>query len=265
MCSSIETPMLSLIYVLAKNESANIDHCLEQWSRLGVPIVVLDSGSTDGTIERASSFPGVIVESFAYTNHCAAYNAITCRHTRTDAVAIVDADMRPRSDFRAAVDSALGDYPRVDVVLAPVSMFWAGHALPHGSLYPPKAVVFRGGQSYFEPAGHGERLLGGVKTETISSTVSHDDRRDYGAELQKQWRYALTTIDRVRQGRSSWEDRVRIRWPLFILITPGVSFLLKLGVLSGRVGRLYALDRMIAEAIIYRAGLVDRLAPGGET
>src|SRR5947209_13577200 len=49
------------VVVLTYNEEPNIASCLESCSRLSDDLVVLDSGSTDRTIEIARSFPNVRV------------------------------------------------------------------------------------------------------------------------------------------------------------------------------------------------------------
>jgi len=43
-----------------------------------------------------------------------------------------------------------------------------------------------------------------------------------------------------------------------LILVPLYSFFLHLGFLSGRVGAVYALDRLIAEAIFYRQALASR-------
>jgi glycosyltransferase involved in cell wall biosynthesis len=252
------------IYVFTKNEAANIDRCLAVISEYGVPISVLDSGSSDDTPLRAGSYKNVTVQPFNYTNHCDAYNSLTSRHEGGKTIVILDADMRPEPGFLDAVDSALEDDPSLDVVIAPISMYWAGSRLKHGSLYPPKPAAFRGGNSYFEPVGHGERLIETVRATRIDTAITHDDQRPFDAELLKQWNYAITAAARVLEGRATLRDRVRNRSPLMLVVTPFVSYVLKLGFMSGRIGILYAVDRIIAEALVYRAGLIARIQGRGD-
>ena len=58
--------MIETIYILAKNEEANIGRCLDALSRLTMPIVVLDSGSQDDTLTIARSYPNVEVRDWDY-------------------------------------------------------------------------------------------------------------------------------------------------------------------------------------------------------
>jgi hypothetical protein len=57
----------------------------------------------------------------------------------------------------------------------------------------------------------------------------------------------------------SGRDRQRVRNPMHIAIETLVAYVLKGGFLAGRAGTLYALDRLIAEAIMYRRSVATRL------
>lgn len=58
--------MFTSILILAKNEAANIERCLEnifsQDTGCGYETLLIDSGSTDGTLEKARKFPVRIVQ-----------------------------------------------------------------------------------------------------------------------------------------------------------------------------------------------------------
>lgn len=251
--------MIDRIYILTKNESANIERCLGAIAGHNVPIVVLDSGSTDTTIRQALAFSGVEVESYSYTNHCDAYNHITSVHGADEIVGILDADIVPEEGWTEELESLFQLKAKVEVLKSPVEMYWCGSPLPFGSLYPPKPVAFRGGRRYFESVGHGERLVSSVRSMTTNTSIRHDDRRDYDEELVKQWRYARTTAERAETGTITRLDGVRVRSPFLLAASPFASYVWRAGFLSGRIGVVYALDRLIAEALTYRAGLLHRM------
>ena len=56
----------------------------------------------------------------------------------------------------------------------------------------------------------------------------------------------------------NYRDRIRQKTPLGIILTPFISYFLKLGFLDGKSGLIYALDRLIAEAIIYRYSVSEK-------
>src|SRR5205085_3008460 len=73
-----------------------------------------------------------------------------------------------------------------------------------------------------------------------------------------QARYATTFVARAKGGHLSWRDRLRLSTPVLAALVPLYSLLVKGGLLCGRVGVLYALDRCIAELIMYRQALASR-------
>ena len=243
-----------LAFVLARNEEANIRRCLVALSNAGISPVVLDSHSTDGTADAARAC-GAQVELYDYTNHHDALEYICCVRTeRGLPVMVLDADMVVSRDLLVEALELLQD-GSVDVIQAPVAMCWEGTALRHGSLYPPKPFLFRGGQHYFVPAGHGERLRPDVRAAQTRNRLVHDDRKPFRHYLLTQLRYADNLLTRASAGRLTLRDRLRLRTPLLILLTPLVSLFGRGGTLDGRAGLGYALDRLIAEAIMLRQSL----------
>jgi hypothetical protein len=245
-------------FVIAKNEAANIATSVGSLVAARIPTIVLDSQSADATRELAAR-AGAVVEDYRYATHAEAYNWITRERTPSDGIVLVlDADMAVSAEMIAEATQLIRN--GAQAVRVPVKMCWNGRALRFGSLYPPKAVAFRGGRAHFEPIGHGERLLPGTRTANARAGIVHDDRKPFAAYLNAQERYARNLIRRAASGAVSWRDHVRLRSPLFVLATPLFSYFLRGGILDGRAGLGYALDRLIAEAIMYREGLAARAA-----
>ncbi len=245
------------VFVLAKNEQANIGRCLESLRGSGWEVTVLDSGSSDDTLSIVGAFDFARIESYAYSDHCKAYNEITTglaggyRY-----VLVLDADMMVSGALQSELKSILlCDEPRPQVVAAEIEMYVEGQALKFGSLCPPKAFVFAFGKPYFVSVGHGEALASGVTVARTREPLRHDDRKSYAAYLQSQARYSRNLVIRKVAGQLSGKDRIRTTTPLMIFVVPFVSYILKGGFLSGKAGIIYALDRLIAEAIMYRRAL----------
>lgn len=245
------------VFILAKNEQRNIARCLAALQPSGWDVVVLDSGSTDGTQQIVEATGFARIRDYAYTDHCTAYNQIT-----TDLgngyqhVVILDADMIVSERLQAEIRDMLSDSGGAAQALeAPIEMCVEGKPLRFGSLCPPKAFVFAVGQACFENVGHGERLREGMQVARTKEMLRHDDRKSYASYLQSQVRYSRNLVNRKAAGEVSGRDRIRTRSPFLILAVPFVSYMLKGGFLDGKVGAIYALDRLIAEAIMYRRSL----------
>lgn len=240
-------------YILCKNEAANIKKCIESLLACGMDVVAVDSGSTDDTLGIVSQYP-VTVVNYTYTNHCDAYNRITTAESDMFC-GVFDADMEMTPALADEISRVLEGN---DVIRSPVQMYVEGVPLQRGSLYPPKPIVFRAGKAYFEAVGHGERLIDGIAVAQTGSMLIHNDLKDYFRYLESQVRYAEKLADRAERDRLTWRDRLRIKTPLLILITPLYSLLVKGGILS-QAGWLYAIDRLIAEAVMYQRNLRRRV------
>jgi hypothetical protein len=248
--------MQTIAYVLAKNEANNIHTCVRALVAADLMPIVLDSQSTDSTALLARSC-GAFVEDYQYRSHAEAYNWITENRTPIGAGAIVlDADMIVSAGLVREAREAL--IAGTQAVVAPVSMYWNGKRLRWASLCPPKAFAFRGGAAYFEAAGHTERLRRGVCSRRTRRTLVHDDRKAFLAFLQSQDRYAHALLERATSGAISWRDRIRLSVPLLAVAIPFVSYFVRGGILDGRAGVGYAMDRLIAEAILYRQALASK-------
>jgi glycosyltransferase involved in cell wall biosynthesis len=238
-------------YILSKNEEANIGRCLKALNELNFEAVVLDSGSRDRTVEIAREHKATI-HSYEYIDHCTAYNEITSSMTKDDWCLILDADMIVSQELAREIETKIDES---NVVKAPIEMIYAGRVLRYASLCPPQPIAFRGGKKYFRPEGHGERLRPEVVPATTKAALIHDDRESLNDYVQKQIRYADAFITRSQLGESSLKDKIRRKTPLGILAAPLISLFIKGGILDGRAGIIYAIDRMISEAIKYRKSL----------
>ena len=245
--------MLKTFYIICKNESLNIRKCIEPLLAANIAVTVLDSGSTDGTLDILKKYP-VTVEKYNYSSHCDTYNELTSREKDTY-FGIIDADMEVSEDLLAEIKTLL---PRYNLIPCPIEMYWEGMRLPLGSLYPPKAIVFRGGTTYFEPVGHGERLIGKNQSALTKNTLRHNDLNPYSTYLETQRRYADKLAHFSEKGMVTWRDRLRYQTPLMIFISPFYSLFIKGGVFFKLVW-IYALDRIIAESIMFRKGLIVRI------
>ena len=245
-------------YILTKNEETNIGNCLLALKQCGIPVIVLDSYSTDRTREIAQHC-GFSVELYDYRDHLGALRYVCEDRTSRDGFCLVlDADMIVSPKLLSEAHSLLVARD-ADVALAPVTMFWNGDQLKRGSLCPPKPFMFRGGAHYFGALGHGEVLLGCVRSVLTSERLVHNDQKSFEAFLDTQVRYSKNLVRRRLGHAISWRDRLRST-PLLMIGVPLFSLFVKGGILSGKAGLGYAVDRLVAEAIMYRQCLAGTSA-----
>ncbi|MEM4188507.1 MAG: glycosyltransferase [Candidatus Hadarchaeum sp.] len=250
---------VSRVYILALNEETNIGKCLRRLSRFRIPVTLLDSGSSDRTLEIARTFPFCTIEPYRFSGHAHAYNEITSKRTpSTEFVMVLDADMEVSEElYREVVE--ICTTKDTEVVRAPVQMYVEGFPLRFGSLYPPKAFVFRGGAEYFLAAGHSDRLRPNVKVATTKSKLIHNDLKDYSVYLLTQCRYGQNLWENYLQGAVSLKDRIRVRTVWGSVLMMLYSYFIRGGFLAGKLGLLYAIDRLIAGLIQFRIATANRM------
>jgi len=94
--------------MIVKNEAGCLGHCLESIRGLWDELVVLDTGSTDGTPDLARSF-GARVEAFTWVDDFAAARNACIRSCTGDWILVLDADEAIDPGDHAALRSALED------------------------------------------------------------------------------------------------------------------------------------------------------------
>ena len=126
-------------FVLTLDEEPNIGRVLEglRWARR---VVLVDSGSRDATLEIASSFPNVDVQTRRFDSF-AAQSTHALASVETPWTLALDADyvVPPRLVTEIA---ALPDEPFENGFLGPFEYQVLGRKL-RSSLYPPRQVLFR--------------------------------------------------------------------------------------------------------------------------
>src|SRR5262249_18518422 len=122
-----------------------------------------------------------------------------------------------------------------------------------GSLYPPRAVLYRHDAANYVNEGHGHRAVIAGRLGTLRGAIFHDVRKSIPVLLASHQRYAkaeaayLLTTPKARLSRN---DRIRLKMWLapsavlfYVLIAKGAMF-------DGWPGWAYALQRVVAEALI---------------
>jgi glycosyltransferase involved in cell wall biosynthesis len=245
------TPDQVTALVLTYNERENIGRVVERlaWA---ARVLVLDSGSDDGTQEIAAAFGNVRIISRKFDNHANQWNyGLGSDEILTEWVLALDADYVVSEAFReelAELEPEVGDAGYV----AEFDYAIFGRSL-RGSMYPRGTVLFRRSKAHYVQDGHTQRVVVDGQLHPLKSRIVHDDRKPLSRWLVSQDRYAELELAHIadRSFRSlGWPDRLR----RFIIIMPWLAPLyclfLRLGVLDGYPGLYYALQRSIAESIL---------------
>jgi glycosyltransferase involved in cell wall biosynthesis len=237
--------------VITFNEEPNIARTLERltWARR---VVMVDSGSTDATLELARRFPNVVVVHRKFDAHATQWNfAVGATGVDTEWVLALDADYIFSDAF---VEELAALEPRPSVAGYACAFAYCIDGVPlRGSLYPPVTVLFRRARGHFIQDGHTQRIVLDGEVERLRTKALHDDRKSMARWLTSQANYAAQEAAKIAAARPSelsWADRVRLVpgvAPLAVALYAGV---VRGCLLDGKPGLAYIGQRTIAESIL---------------
>jgi glycosyltransferase involved in cell wall biosynthesis len=242
--------------ILTWNEAPNLERTLARlnWAR---EVVVVDSGSTDGTLETAARHPQVRVLTRAFDEHSRQWN-FGVEAVQTSWVLALDADYVLGSGFEEEV-ATCGE--GVDAYEAEFRYCVLGQPL-RGSLYPPRALLFRRDRCRYIQDGHTQLLEVKGAVGRLQTRVDHDDRKPLSRWLLAQDKYAVLEADKLLAADPStlgWPDRLRRTGWAALPAVLGYTLVVKGVLLDGWRGWYYALQRLLAEVLLALRLLERRL------
>lgn len=240
------TPLL-----LTFNEAPNITRTLARlsWAQ---DIVVVDSGSTDGTREILVRQKNVRVFERKFTTHAEQWNfGLGQTGIRTDWVLALDADYVLSEPLLEEL-TRLAENPEIKGYLTSFEYCVYGKPLK-GAAYPPVITLYRRVGAHYVQDGHTQRLQIDGQVRALNGRILHDDRKPLGQWLAAQSRYMKLEAEKLSSvplGELGVADRLR----KMIVIAPFAMLffclIIRRNILDGWPGIFYALQRTTAESIL---------------
>jgi glycosyltransferase involved in cell wall biosynthesis len=250
------------VIVLTFNEEDNLAGALDSVVGWADEVFVLDSYSTDRTVDIALAYAdrGVKVVQHAFENYSAQWNwALTRLPTAAAWVLKLDADERVTEEFKREVGELLSTAP---IDLEGVSfrrrIFFMGRPLYWGGLsHNHDMRMWRAGAARFEDRPVNEHALVKGRVALLKSFVDHRDTKSVTDWIDKHNRYSTFEASAMTSGNvtgdvvprmfgTAAERRMWLKTVYFHI--PGrpcfyflYRYVVRLGVLDGRVGFRYAL------------------------
>ena len=237
--------------ILTFNEAPNIGRTLDALTAFP-EVVVLDSGSTDDTLTIAGRYPNVRVCHRPFDNHSAQWNhGLAACGLQREWVLALDADYVLPGDL---VNEIAVLAPTVDVAgYSTAFTFWILGKPLSFSLYPPVTTLYRRTNAHYEQDGHTQRIKLTGTVLSLTGRIAHDDRKPLAHWLAAQDRYARLECDLLLSkpwSALSWRDRLRRMKIITPWLVPLYCLTVGRGLLDGRAGWYYALQRGVAESIL---------------
>ncbi|MDB9446407.1 glycosyltransferase family 2 protein [Anabaena sp. CS-542/02] len=235
--------------ILTYNEAPNIDRTLEKltWAKT---IIVIDSYSTDQTLEILSNYPQITVFKRKFDTHATQWN-YGLEQVKSEWVLSLDADYILTDELiREIKDLPLDN--TIDGYFARFKYCVFGKPL-RGTILPPREVLFRKDKTIYIDDGHTQLLKNRGNSSQLIGYIHHDDRKPLNRWLWAQQRYMVIESKKLLETPNhelSLGDRLRklkIIAPLIILV---YCLIVKGGILDGKYGLYYALQRVLAEILL---------------
>jgi glycosyltransferase involved in cell wall biosynthesis len=246
------TPVL-----LTYNEEVNIERTLSHltWAE---DIVIVDSGSTDGTLAVLAKFPKARVFYRPFDTHANQWRFATDEtQIATDWILRLDADYQ-------LSDALVAELARLDPCAA-VSAYRIGFDFAIfsckllSSLYPSNTILLRKNRFSIRDVGHTETWDVNGPVATLSGRITHDDWKPTGQWLMSQARYMQREHDCLVVDKAGLARWLRLRPPLMPIAVFLYCLFGKGLFLNGRAGIFYALQRAVAEAMLSLMVLENKL------
>jgi glycosyltransferase involved in cell wall biosynthesis len=242
--------------VITFDEVANIRRTLDKltWAKR---ILIIDSGSTDGTLDIIREFKQADVITRPFTSFADQCNFGLSQITTQWALSL-DADYELSDALvRELRTLALSD----DIAGYRARFIYRIHGHPlRGTLYPPRIVLYRSDKAQYRNLGHGHRVVIDGRVEDLAGPIFHDDRKSLIRWFDSQKRYAVAEADYLlseKRANLKFTDRIRLMCLPMPMIACLYALFGKGAVLDGWPGWYYTLQRVLAEILIALV-IIDR-------
>ena len=198
--------------VLTKNEELHIGRCLESLSLFAENVLVVDSGSTDTTVEIAQRM-GARVLVNPWVNHATQMNwAIAQVPSNVDWIIRIDADEVVQPSLAAEILDSLSHLGAgVDGVYVSRRMNFLGKPIHFGGIFPIQVLrIFRNGRGRCENRWMDEHIVVLGKTIKLTGEIVDDNLKSLGWWINKHNGYADREVVDILNGQYGFMPRETI-------------------------------------------------------
>ncbi len=247
--------------ILTLNEEKNIEECIRSIRPIVKRIVVVDSFSTDKTVEIAKELGAEVLQN-KWVNYSTQFvYALENANIATKWVFRIDADERLTEKSAVELENLTTQHETDDVngIIVRFEVNFMGKSLRHGGIYPIKVLrVFKNGKAKIEVRNMDEHMtLTEGRSVEMKSDCLHQDFKSLYEWIDKHNKYSerevLDYLDRENaQERTSLNKGARfkrfIKFKIYYKLPMGMRahlyywyrYYFRLGFLDGKEGKIFA-------------------------
>jgi glycosyltransferase involved in cell wall biosynthesis len=196
-------PTLSVI-LITRNEEANLDACLASLEGIAQQIVVVDTASTDRTLEIAKNYRAIIASPTDWPGFGPQKNRSLDLATG-EWVLSLDADERLTPALRTEILTTINHNAHVDCFAIPRLSWYCGRFIRHSGWSPDYVDrLFKRGTARFSDDLVHERLIPQGQVTKLTNPMLHYSFMNYSQVLQKLDRYSTASAEQAfAKGKTS--------------------------------------------------------------
>ena len=226
------------VAIITRNEEVNLPRTLGSvhWAN---EIVVVDCGSTDGTVELAWRFGAKVIQQdwlgFGQQKNFA------IERCTGEWILSLDADEEVSETLAQEIERLLAGTPAVDAYYLPRRNLFLGRWVRYGGYYPDQKLrLFRKGTARFEESAVHETVQYSGSTRTLHGDLIHHAYPTLENYIEHMNRYStLGATQAAAKGKTS-QSLPTFFWNALLnpIATFFYNYILRLGFLDGREGLL---------------------------
>lgn len=250
------------VIILTKNEEANIERCINAVKSYADRVCVVDSGSTDRTVEIAESL-GAETVIHPFITHGQQFNwALAALGITTKWVFRLDADEVVTPELGEEIVKTCREHSDDDVngLVVNFKIYFMGRFLKHGGMYPfYRTTIFKTGKGYIDEQGMRDQTVITEGTlKYLKNDCLHYDFKTLEAWISKHNWYSSLEVknlvgdtdakDSDGKRTGSAEKTIKMRDGLYYKLPKffrarlyfWYRYYFKLGFLDGKAGKVHA-------------------------
>jgi glycosyltransferase involved in cell wall biosynthesis len=222
--------------LIALNEEKRLEAALKSVRGVASEIVVVDGGSTDGTVRLAKRYTDKVFER-TWTNFADQKNFANAKATRPWILSL-DADERVSPELKEEILALKGCEPACAGFSIPRQVHYLGRWIRHSGWYPDRKVrLFRADRARWEGDYVHEELVFSGPVEKLAGSIHHFTYAGIADHVARINRFSDLGAQKLYAQRKKCRLVHLVGWPSGRFIR---SYFLKLGILDGFPGFVIA-------------------------